>query len=249
MHKRKILVILLNIIAFSVIGLKNVSAAACTLEQQVKVNNEAGLVSYSVQPFEYHYSNPDVSAENKDSDETQISGYLGMLEIYNLTDNIYVTVADSNENSQTKYTYNDSADGTVSLSTGSMEYLKNYTISIFASNEDCSKNAIRTIDVVVPRENRYYYSDYCENYPDYFYCSQFLNLEEISQDDFNRGIKEYAKTHKSATNDNRKEGIIEVTADFAKNNWLIIAIVIIVILGIIAGAIVIKNKKRKKQIV
>lgn len=249
MHKRKTIIILLTIIAFSILGLQTVQAAACTLEQKVKVNNDAGLVSYSVQPFEYRYKDTEENGGSQEHDDDQYSGYLGMLEIYNLTDNIYATVTDSSENKQTKYTINDSVDGIVSLSTGSMQYLKNYTISIYASNQDCGRSAIRTMDVVVPRENRYYYYDSCDDYPDYFYCSQFLTLEEISLDDFNRGLNDYAKTHKSTTNDTRKEGIIEATKDFAKNHWLIIVIVIVAIVGITSTVIIIRNKKRKKLIV
>ena len=49
----------------------------------------------------------------------------------------------------------------------------------------------------------------CTENPDYFYCTQFLNIENISRDDFTKGINEYINKKKSEEEEKRHEGILE----------------------------------------
>ena len=238
MKRKHILFMILSIFMFI-----RVNAAACTLEDQVKVNNEAGAVTVSASPFEYTYTD-----EDTESGETfNAIDYLGMVYIYNLTPDIYAVV--SSGSSKTNVYYDEENPSVSSYISGGMASVKNYKISIYPTNTNCGKTAIRELNVTVPRLNRYYSYDSCSNYPDYFYCSQFMTSDDIAEEDFVKGITEYAKTHKSANDETRKEGFLEETTNFVKKHWLIIILVILVIGGSIGTFIYIRNKKRKEQIV
>lgn len=236
MNKRYLLFML--ILMFSFI---KVNAETCSLQEQTKINNEAGSVSAKAYPYENErFYNDDDTGETG-----TVTYYYGMIDIYNLTENLYAVL--EYDDKKVRINYNDK--DTVSYTTGSMTNVRESTISIYPVNSACGKTAIRTLNVVVPRENEYYSSQACNDYPDYFYCAKFMTTDSVTYDDFITGIDNYAKTHKSKTKEERKEGFLEETTNFMKENWLIvISIVVVMTIGIIV-IITIRNKKRKEQII
>lgn len=220
-----------------------VNAEACTLETKVSVNNDAGSVNASASSFEYSYT--DTDSEN--GEEYEATAYTGLIHIYNLTPNIYAVASDGKK--KITLNYDEENPNQVSFSTGGMSFLKEYTISIYPTNTNCGKSAIRELKVTVPRLNKYYAYDSCSDYPDYFYCSQFLSVNDITEEEFTKGIADYAKSHQSKSDENRKEGFLEETTNFLKKNWLIITIIIVIIISGLTTFIIIRNKKRKEQIV
>ncbi len=235
-----------NYFIFGIIGLLacvKVNAEVCPFETQVAINNDAGSVSVSASPFEYEFT--DTDTEN--DEEYDGTAYTGLVHIYNLTKNIYAVASDGTN--KITLNYDEENPNQVTFSTGGMAFLKEYKISIYPTNTSCGKTAIRELNVTVPRLNRYYSYDSCSDYPDYFYCQQFLSVEDISEEDFVNGLDEYAKSNKNKSDENRKEGIIDGTKDFIKDHWLITAIITIVIVGSIGTFIFFKRKKRKEHIV
>lgn len=218
-----------------------VKAASCPVEMKVKINNESGSVNAISDSFEYEYPVTD-----SEVGETTIEkGYLGTIKIYNLTENIYAVVA----NGQDKKTvnYNKDLDNIVAVSTGAMNVVKEYTVSIYPTNEECGTAAIRTIQVAVPRINRFYTMPICSTYPDYYYCSKFLTVEDISNSDFDRGIENYIASEKNKGNESRKEGIVNITKTFINKHRIIISIIIVV--AIIAIVVINKVKKSKERVI
>ena len=83
---------------------------------------------------------------------------------------------------------------------------------------------------------------------DYYYCKQFVTLDDIKESEFKSGVKAYSeeKEKKQKEEERKNNSIIYKTLTFAdKYKWVIIPIVIVVAGGI--GYIVIK--KRKERIV
>ncbi|MDD5836558.1 MAG: hypothetical protein PUD34_05065 [bacterium] len=220
-----------------------VHAETCPLEKQVEVNNAAGAVSASASPLDYEYV-----YENEETGEEAIeTAYIGDIGVYNLTEDIYVVVSDGKN--KTTLTYNDSNDGEAHVSTGDMYSVKNYKVSVYPVNERCGKSAIKELNVTVPRQNRFYTNQGCQENPDYFYCSQFITLDDISDADFTSGLNSYISQNTKKDEDNRKQGIIAETASFIKKHWLVIIVIILIIGGGAGSYIYIKNKKRKESIV
>ena len=223
--------------------ISEVSAETCSLEEQVQINNEAGQVSATVEPFEYEYT----SIVEDTGEISEFTGYLGSINIYNLTENLYAVI--SNGKAKKIVNYAEAKDGVNKISTGSMNMLKNYTISIYPVNTRCGKTSLKDLQVTVPIENHYYKMQICSENPDYFYCSQFLNIENISRDDFVEGIKEYINKKNSEEEEKRHEGIISDATSFIKKNWVAVLIITILIMSGTGLYIYIKNKKRKEHIV
>lgn len=220
-----------------------VNAETCTLEKQVEVNNAAGAVSATGSPYEYEY----VTENSESGEEETFTDYIGTIFIYNLTPDIYAIVDDGT--TKQRVNYEEKYDGDALVSTDAMSVVKNYTVSIYAVNTSCNKNAIREINVTIPRLNNYYYDSLCQTYPDYFYCSQFMTVDSISYDDFRDGIAKYASQKKAEDDENRKQGILNETKTFLKKHWLVVLVVIIVLASGITFFIYRKNKKRKEQII
>lgn len=231
------------LVSFALLTLNTVNAETCSLETQVKINNEAGVVTAVSEPFEYKYS----SVVEDTGENSIFTGYLGSINIYNLTENLYAVV--SNGQAKKTVTYADTNDGVNKISTGSMNMLKTYTISIFPTNTRCGTTALRELQVTVPIENPYHKMQICNEYPDYFYCSQFLNIENISRDEFSQGINEYINQKKTKEEEKRHEGVIDTATNFIKKHWVAIIIVIIILSSGIGFYIYMRNKKRKEQIV
>ena len=220
-----------------------VNAKYCTLERQVQINNAAGLVTAKAYPYSYEYTGTDTET----GEEGVGTAYVGMIDVYNLTSDIYAVL--EYNNSKYRLNYDEENEDAASYSTGTMSKVKEYKISIYAVDSECGKDAIRTLNVTVPRINRYYNESACSDYPDYFYCQEFMTTDDISYTDFTSGVAEYAKTHKSVNDETRKEGFLDETTTFLKEHWLIFTIVLVIITATITVLIYMRNKKRKEQIV
>lgn len=226
-----------------VLFLPIVKAETCTNEEQIKVNNAAGLVNVKAYPFSYTVGGVDETEEEPGKTE-YYDTYMGMIDIYNVTEDIYVVL--SGNSKKVTLNYEDGIDGTITYSTGNMTNIKEYTISIYSKNSECGKSAIRTINVTVPRLNEYYTEDICSDYPDYYYCSQFMTSDSVVYEEFMNGINEYSKTHNKANDDTRKEGIIDQTKDFVSSHKILIVSVIVIIFVIVGIYGYRKYKIRKR---
>lgn len=228
-------------ILFMLLGLVRVQAA-CSLEEQVKANNAAGAVNVVADKLQYTYN-----AYDEEHDESyDIDAYTGMIYVYNLTPDIYFNITDGKD--KETYTYADDIDGAVAVSTGTMAVVKDYTIAIYSTNSSCGTTPVRTISATLPRYNPFANYTSCQDYPDYYYCQQFLNADIITEMQFMEGITAYAKTHKKQE-ETRREGFFEDTVKFVKKYWYFIVIVICIIVGIIIFVKRYKEEKRKREIV
>ncbi len=214
--------------------------AECDYETQAKINNAAGAVRAEYETFLY---------ENDYYDETYgeyvtDSYWYGLIHIYNITEDIYINVIDNNGNSR-KYTIDDvSADNVIYVGTGMANEVKKYKIEVYATDSSCIDNVIRTIDISIPRYNLFSIYSQCDEYPDYYYCSEFVFLDNISEKEFYKGIEDYAKRKEEED----KEGIIGQAVDLLKNNWVPIAILVACLSagGYIFYIKVYKRKGKKK---
>lgn len=228
-------------ILFMFLGIIKVEAT-CSLEERVQVNNAAGAVNVVADKLKYTYSSYD-----EEHDETyDIDAYTGMIYVYNLTPEIYFNITDG-KNKET-YTYDDDINGAVAVSTGSMAVVKDYTIAIYSTNTSCGTTPVRTISATLPRYNPFSSYQSCSEYPNYYYCQQFLNADLITETQFMNGLEEYAKTHKKE-DESRREGIFENTVKFVKKYWYFIVIVICLFIGIVIFIKRYKDEKRRKEIV
>lgn len=220
-----------------------VNAASCSLEKRVKLNNEAGAVTATSEPFEYNYMT------NDDITDEQIiqTSYLGAIKIYNLTENLYA-IATYGDDKKT-INYGSGSNNINTISTGAMDIVKEYTVSVYPTDTSCGKDAIRTLQVSVPRYNTYSVTPKCIEYPDYFYCSKFLTVDNISREDFSSGLEQYISSQDSKKNESRHEGFIKAAENLIKKHWLLSGILLITLIAVVISIVLNKKRKDKERIV
>lgn len=224
-----------------------VKAATCNYEEQIKISGIAqnAKVEYMMNEYQNEYYDPTYDETITDST------WGGIVYIYNMTPEIKVEIVDRN-NKKYNYYYSDAdSDGVIALSSGLANEVKNYTVNIYAVNTECGKDALKTVNITIPRYNRYSLYPECSDYPDYYYCKDFVTLEDISEENFNRGLSDYKKQQeeKKQEEEKKQNNIIYKTQEFVKENKMII-IPIVIVLVIVGGLIIFRViKKRRERLV
>lgn len=219
-----------------------VNAEYCDYERKAKINNEAANVNVTHETYEDFYMVEGLEPGKME----QASQWYGIVHIYNVTPNLKVTVTDRN-GKKYNFDYKNVVEDTITLNAGLAYEVNRYTVDVYYSDSECGKEPVRSLNITIPRYNNYSEYAECATYPDYYYCKQFITLDDITEKQFHQGIKEYAEQLKTQEKEEKKkQSIIYKTTSFLKKNWLIISLVVIVIIGGVAFIII---KKRKDRIV
>lgn len=101
----------------------------------------------------------------------------------------------------------------------------------------CVDTLLRTITVNLPIYNNYYYfnKERCEEYSDFEYCQEFMDVSDLSFEEIDNKFNEYLESLR-----------IDKFADTFKNNYIYVIIGGVLILTIVV-IIVIKKQKVKKD--
>lgn len=238
---KKFKYVVLAVFMFLFMG--SVNAEVCSYETKAKINNEAANVKVDYETYEYKQNINDPTYDEVIEDST----WYGLIHIYNLTDNLSFKVIDKN-GKKYEYSYSNTNNGEFTINTGIAMSVKNYIVELYYADSDCGKSSVRTFNVTIPRYN--IYSDYgeCIGNEDYYYCKQFVTLDDIKESEFKSGVKAYSEERKKKQQEEERKdnSIIYKTLTFAdKYKWVIILVCVVV-----AGTIVyIVVKKRKERIV
>lgn len=243
---KKNLFMLLTFLFMLCINFDFVKAEGCDYAEQARLNNLASTIkaegstySYSKEIFDETY--------NQMINEITRYGYIGL---YNLTDELYAEVKGANETK--KYYEKDKSDeGIIYIQTGLASLVKNYTISIYPTDLSCGKSPIRTINVTIPRYNRYFIHPMCDSYPGYYYCSEYLTLEEIDETTFLDGVERYKNNleKKQQEEEKKQHSIIYQTVNFVNQHKVVFISLAIILIIIIIYFVYKFIKKRKERIV
>lgn len=253
MRKRKLasILILTLCICFS-----PVANAACDYETQVKLATEASNVNANYEISEVVY-NIDTGEEVTGISEEEIAKdenpyiYRNKVTvyIYNLTENLSVTISGDNGYEDT-FTFQESDNGMITFSGDYAEEIVHYTIQVLSANPDCTGDELRTINLTTPKENEYYYYSACEGVDEYF-CQQFIDY------DLNMTEAELLERANAARNNNNQEEASQEEEEknwwdnikeYLNNNpWVIYVTIggIIVIAGVATAVIVVKKRRSK----
>ena len=252
MRRRKLasILILTLCICFS-----PVANAACDYETQVKLATEASNVNTNYEISEIVMDMltgqevTGLSEEEIDNDDTHyIRQDKVVIYIYNLTENLKVTVSGDNGYEDT-FTYQESDNGTVELEGGYLENIVNYTIKVLSANSNCSDDELRTISVVTPKKNTFHDMIACEGVEEY-YCQEFidydLNMTEAEILEKANNVRESGLSFEDPQQE-EKNWWENVKEYITNHPWIIYTTigVIIVIAGVATTVIVIKKRRSK----
>lgn len=222
-----------------IVGVTNASAAStCDYETQVKLNSEAANIKASYEVKEIK-TGKKVEADLGDEeyiDET----YQGVeVSIYNMTENLYLTVMNTSTNETKTYHYEDTDNGSIKLVRGEngLEDIVTYQITIYSNHNDCKDEELKKINLVTPKYNSFSADALCEGSSKY-YCQEYVTEDlNMTYDDF---LKQAANNNKNDGN-----GDTDTVKDndfFKKYGIYIVGGILVILLGVMTTVIV-----RKKQ--
>ena len=253
MGRRKltsILVVLIFCICFS-----PVANAVCDYETQVQLSTEANNVNANYEISEV-VVNVDTGEEVFGVSEEEVwddyNPYMYKnkvtISIYNITENIKVRITGDNGYEE-EFTYQETDNGTITFDGGLMDNIVHYTISVLSTHPNCIDDELRTINLITPMENQYFYYSACEGVNEYF-CQQFidydLNMTEGEVIERANAIRNNSQVteEKEESEQNWWDNIREYLNN---NSWIIYVTigVIVVIAGVATTVIVIKKRRSK----
>ena len=222
-----------------IVGVTNASAAStCDYETQVKLNSEAANIKASYEVKEIK-TGKKIEADLGDEeyiDET----YQGVeVSIYNMTENLYLTVMNTSTNETKTYHYEDTDNGSIKLVRGEdgLEDIVTYQITIYSNHNDCKDEELKKINLVTPKYNSFSADALCEGSSKY-YCQEYVTEDlNMTYDDF---LKQAANNNKNDGN-----GDTDTVKDndfFKKYGIYIVGGILVILLGVMTTVIV-----RKKQ--
>ena len=222
-----------------IVGVTNASAAStCDYETQVKLNSEAANIkaSYEVKEIKTGIKNENDLVDGEPTDKT----YQGVeVSIYNMTENLYLTVMNTSTNETKTYHYEDTDNGSIKLVRGEdgLEDIVTYQITIYSNHNDCKDEELKKINLVTPKYNSFSADALCEGSSKY-YCQEYVTEDlNMTYDDF---LKQAANNNKNDGN-----GDTDTVKDndfFKKYGIYIVGGILVILLGVMTTVIV-----RKKQ--
>ena len=205
--------------------------AACDYARQVELATEASNVNVTYEVKEIATGNQIPSDLGEGMiDET----YFGVeINIYNLTEDLYIVVTNSRDGDEQTYYYDDTDNGTLQILRGNdgLTDIVTYTISVRSNVMECSGDEYRIIEIITPKYNYFSAEPQCVG-SDAYYCEEYITQElNMDFDDF---------VIQAAKDQQNEPEIDEDPLDESNNHiWLYVTIVgAVIIIGVVATVIV-----------
>ena len=241
--RKKAKYILASLLMFCIITTSVNAEGECSYDKQVELNNLAATVKAVYEEVEIDSGVTYIAEEEGDPDgPIMLPGF--KIKILNLSENLSVTVSESESGLMDSYSYLDSKNGTIEIEEKLADSVYNYTIEIFGSIEGCDSQKLRTINLVVPRYNEFSEYEICKDYPEYEYCQKYTtSMENITMNEFVKRVENYKKNHKSETSETKenKKSVTEVL----KNKKVVAVIIIVAIVGVATTTILIIRRRSR----
>ena len=201
---RKIILVLSLIFTFHQ---THVFADTCDTETMKKLMKNANNIKINYEVEEKTVENEDYELSGTDPNYT-VSNIL--LDVYNLTDDIFIIVTNDKNATKKVIVYADGNNGVYKLDTyDNFGYIVNYTFNIYAKNDLCKGEKLRTIEFKKPVTNPYYYLEVCKQNLDVPLCAQFVT--EIPK--YDSTFKDYIRKYRETNTEN-----ISTTIKTSKND-------------------------------
>ncbi len=245
MKKIKQLFLFTTLLSFTV--LPSVKAAStCDYDTQLELQKEALNIQANYEADWYDTGEYEESEVSEEDGSGIVEYYEPQVRVglYNLSKNLYVTVKNVNESKENTYFYEDTDNGNLSWTRDDdLSEIVNYEIKIYSNHSDCKGEELRTVSLVTPAHNEYYFEPFCEGV-DAYYCEEFitteLNLtrEQIESMGYQKQIEQNNTVNQEPT-----------TNEDEKNNYIYIIIGSIIVIAIIGVASIVIIRKQRSKII
>lgn len=240
------LFVLLSAIIFAT-GMKTVEAE-CSVTENNRLNSMAVGVRSDYEEVirdkdPNSYDLPDGSDADTPKDLKEV---LLQVNVYNITEDLYIIVHNSITDTTKKYTYEDSKDGVISFEWDNIYQIVNYTITVYSSDKtNCPNTKLHTLYVTTPRYNENSVLSACSGAEDFYLCYKYISVEMPDESEFIRLVDEYKKGHINESG----EEIKEPEKNEKKSRVLPIAIGIgaLGVIGVTAIVVVVRRNGRNEK--
>lgn len=208
------------------------------------LSKEAGAVKVTYEEKKENDTQSDFVPEvDYELDETY--SYYFNINILNITDKIYVTVYNPNDNTTKTFTSADAVNGVASFLWKDLTEVANLKVTIYASsNTSCPNYKLLEIGKTIPMFNVYYDMPYCLQKQDEKICQKYVT-SKVTSDQYNKLVKRVDEENtRIMEKENRKSTSI---INYIKNNWLLITIIgsTVLIIGVAITVVIIKKKRSR----
>lgn len=228
------------------------AASACSYSEQAEMNNIVANVNASHEATDI-YGGKTLDIDNVDEfgNIPEIDFYVKgfKIDILNITEDIYVKVRNDHDSSVLTFYYKDTNEGIATFQTKNSDALITYTVEIYSNKYSCVGEKFREFTFTTPMYNDYSQLQVCTDYPEFYYCQEFISSENVGWDTFYSNLEKYKEEKvKKEQEEAKNKSIIERIKDFYKQNAIVInsvGIVIVVIMGAATTVILIKKKRSR----
>lgn len=174
-------------------------SAECSTSDLNELKKEAGKVVASHVEKEGEYDpgtySPPEGLSDEDLENYKATYLYFEINIFNLTENLYIKVYNDVTGETNTYYYSDSDEGTIRFDFKRIKRIGKNTITVYASeNTNCANMELYSFTYSTPRFNEYSTYSLCNNNPDFYLCYRFLTVEtNIEFEEFVNAITRYEK--------------------------------------------------------
>lgn len=226
--------------------------SACSYSEQAEINNIVANVKANYETVDiYDGKVLDIDNPGADGKIPEVDYYIKgfNITVLNITEDIYVQIKNSIDNNVVTFKYEDTKDGIASFQTRNVNQLITYTVEIYSNKGACIGELFRKISLTTPIYNLFSEWRDCKENPEFYYCQEYLSVENISINEFRTKLKDY----KIEKEEKRKEEEIENKNFWNKikkiyqENAIIINLVgsVVLISGVATTVILIKKKRSR----
>lgn len=243
---RKRLLVLFMIPAMLLFTVK-ASASNCDANKLREIKQEASKVKLTYEEVEEVVNNQTTQGGSDVGYDYDVYDTYLKVTISNLTDDLYVKVINTSDNSVKEFYGKDATDGTISFKWTDLKTIAKLELKVYtSSNTSCPDEEILTDYKTLPKMNEYYTWDGCVKNPDEAICKKYVE-KDVSYEAYKKvADKETTKKAEKVVEDKSGNKITR----FVKKNkkGFIIGGSIIIVLGVVTTAVVI-IKRRGSRII
>jgi len=241
--------VVLSILLACLFSIANVHASKCGDEEIAKINEEAAKVKVSYDILTKQIPNPNDPNDAGEKDETIDVDYI-KVSIINLTDNLYIKIVNSKDNTTKTFYGTDATDGVVSYEIADTSAIANLDYVVYTTlNTSCANEEIMQNQIVLPKYNENYGNGACNLNPDAPECQKYVTKEITPEDMEKFATKEADKKIEDIKkeDDKKKKEEEDKNKSFIEKNKkeIIIGGSIIIVIGVVTTAVVIKKRRSR----
>ena len=244
----------LGIVSFLTFALITNAASKCDYSELAEINQEAANVKVTYEEKLELLEKGELGKADLEDGATPPDLYTRYftVNITNVTDNLYVKIYNSVDNTTKIFSSSDAVNGIVSYRWDDIGDIANLTVRVYTSTKtSCSNEEVLVQQVTLPKYNVYSETDYCETNPDDSICSQYVT-KEVTEEEFERKVEKQYKEDLKEAQDSEKvvNKVTKKVTNYVKENkkGFIIGGSIIIVLGVVTTAVVI-IKRRGSRII